>query len=458
MSKQTPFFADNSFLDKVAVAEQHKFWKWSEIHAASYSLAQKIKAHTTIINMCESYLGLLVTWMAGVRCGTLQVLPASKNTIDLNSDLINKEQSIVVVDSGLLLSDWEGWNTILVDSESLSVSLATGESRKLPDCWSTARICLYTSGSTGMPQAVFKTMPELLKGAQLLGARISQEINFSLRQVSYIISSVAPRHMYGVETVLMLSLVHGVAVVDACPLLPADIEYAFRNRKGKSLWVSTPLHMRALARVGVKLVSCAGVVSSTMPLDHQVARYIEVNCQATVMEIYGSTETGVVATRRTTESNEWELLPGVKITPSETEVMVTASHNIGINILNDMIQMKTPTRFQLLGRCSDLIKVGGKRASLAGLNQILQSELDVEQSVLYMPMTNTENQRPVLIYVGKRLYSQELKRRLIDKIPSVFVPRVLIQVEKIPVSASGKPLYLELEQLYKLWVSGDRGQ
>ena len=286
-------------------------------------------------------------------------------------------------------------------------------------------------------------------GASVLGVRLSQIMGSPINQVDAIVSSVSPRHMYGIEAVLMLSLVHGIAVFDQRPLLPADIFHAFQSVRGKALWVTTPLHMRALVRDGSSITSCRGVISSTMPLDKAIAHGIQNASQAQVIEIYGSTETGAIATRVASDIDSWLLLPEVRMRSDSSGVRVLSSHNEQPKKLQDIVQMLSPTSFRLMGRHNDVIKVAGKRASLAGLNQIIQSVSGLEESVLYMPSAGVEDQRPVLIFVGEPLDYRSLKKRLEKKMVSAFIPRTLIRVEKLPVSLSGKIPLSELEKIYK---------
>lgn len=448
-----PLFAASSTLDREAVFSDDRAWTWRDIHVASSILSARLVGKDIVVNMCESYVGFLVTWLAVIRCGSLQILPGSDKRTDIDNTLLSVEKSIVVFDAKTELMDWiKNYQGVFWEPNTCDTLVATS-TLELPDLWERSRICLYTSGSTGVPQPELKTINQLITGAQVLGARISQELGVSLEQVAYLVSSVAPCHMFGIEAVLMLSLVHGVAVLDRRPLLPADVSDALQLIPGGALWITTPLHMRALARNRSQVRSCRAVISSTMPLDKATALRIQQLFQAPVIEVYGSTETGAIATRMTSRTDDWQLLVGVRIKSDAFGLWVRSGHNELSRRLHDIVQPVTADRFRLIGRRNDVIKVAGQRASLAGLNLIVQSTPGFEESVLYVPPSGTTDQRPVLIYAGERLGYRRIKAAFEKKMVSVFIPRTLIHVEQLPISVSGKVILQDLDQIYKTWLS-----
>ncbi len=77
--------------------------------------------------------------------------------------------------------------------------------------------------------------------------------------------------------------------------------------------VTTPIHLKALLASGLDIPSPDLVLSATAPMPPQLALAVEARLQAPLFEIYGSTETGQVASRRTTEGAEWTLYPGIAL-------------------------------------------------------------------------------------------------------------------------------------------------
>jgi acyl-coenzyme A synthetase/AMP-(fatty) acid ligase len=129
--------------------------------------------------------------------------------------------------------------------------------------------------------------------------------------------------MFGLECSVMLPLVHGTPVLDRRPLLPADVAAAF-DEVGRVAWIATPMHLRSLVQSGAALPACAFAIVSTMPLGHALALQSEQLLVAPVLEIYGSTETGALAMRRTARETRWSPLDGVSLDPVEARRSVEA--------------------------------------------------------------------------------------------------------------------------------------
>src|SRR5690606_32541946 len=130
--------------------------------------------------------------------------------------------------------------------------------------------------------------------------------------VAHVVATVPPQHMYGMEMSVLLPLVGGVAVHGARPFFPVDIAAALADAPRAPLLVTTPVHLRALVESGVSLPALAGIVTSTAPLPQPLAAAAEAAFGCEVREMFGSTETCIIARRRTACEEAWTLLPGVE--------------------------------------------------------------------------------------------------------------------------------------------------
>jgi acyl-coenzyme A synthetase/AMP-(fatty) acid ligase len=77
--------------------------------------------------------------------------------------------------------------------------------------------------------------------------------------------------------------------------------------------VTTPFHLKTLLLSGIALPPVDLILSATAPLSPQLALQAEQAMGAVLLEIYGSTESGQVATRRTTDSEVWETFGEIKV-------------------------------------------------------------------------------------------------------------------------------------------------
>lgn len=447
-------FAAAECLDQIAVIKPERSWTWREVHTAALALAQRLPEGYAVCNLCSSYLGFLITWLAALRRNLPVILPPSRGTADLAHVLSLANQPVV------LLSD--SAPPAGIDAPWLQCQLGAMPQQTLPAaklCWKTgldnAQITLYTSGSTGASEPQSRSLAQLFAGALQLGARLGQHpapVSVScLDTFDYIVSSVPPQHMFGIETMLMLSITFNKPVIDRRPLLPADIQEAMNSRPGKAAWIATPLHLQAVARIASTLESCALTLTSTMPLSPEVAQKTEALIKGPVIEIYGSTETGALATRRTATTTIWKQLDSVELDFGYSNVRATGQHFDSPQTITDRLERLDARQFKLIGRDTDVIKIGGRRTSLAALNAILQEIGGIDDAVFMRAVTG-EHQRPVLIYTKtSTLTPAQIKSALRKKIDPLFLPRVIIGVDHLQRNERGKTVAAELMAIYQQW-------
>jgi acyl-CoA synthetase (AMP-forming)/AMP-acid ligase II len=287
----------------------------------------------------------------------------------------------------------------------------------------------------------------LLAGAQALAARLDPLVEGGLAAWRAIVSSVPPQHMFGFETSVLLPLLTGIPVVERRPLLPLDVHAALALAGGPAAWIATPLHLRALAQAGQELPDCRLALVSTMPLSPALAAQVEPLLRAPVIEIFGSTETGVLATRRTAVEPRWLPVGDVRLEQDDTATLACGAHFPSPRSLADVIDLAADGSFELRGRHADMVKIGGRRASLSGLNLLLQDLPGLTDGAFYLPPSDGPAQRLVLVHAGK-LDRPAAERWLRERLDAMFLPRAWVQVERLPRDASGKLPRAALQAVY----------
>jgi acyl-coenzyme A synthetase/AMP-(fatty) acid ligase len=169
------------------------------------------------------------------------------------------------------------------------------------------------------------------------------------------------------------------------------------------------------------------------------------------MEIYGSTETGQIASRRTTQSAKWQLFPGVKLLVEGDCVRACGGHVETQVTLNDIIEPITEDYFLLHGRLADLVNIAGKRHSLAGLNHLLNSIPGVRDGAFFMPDESEPERvtRLAACVVAPEMNATRLLAALREYIDPVFLPRPLLFVDALPRNRTGKLPRAELQALFQ---------
>ncbi|WP_416192503.1 AMP-binding protein [Neisseria sp. CCUG12390] len=230
----------------------------------------------------------------------------------------------------------------------------------------TAQVQLKTSGSSGEAQIIIKTAAQMESEALSL----AKSIPFG-KHGATVIGSVLPQHMYGFTFRFALSLTMGWTMVRTQAVYPEDL-LAFTMPSENAVWIASPAVLNRLgearnwAAVDGKLI---GVVSAGGALPESTADLL---AQKAVRpyEIYGSTETGVIASRRF--NRLWQAFDNVTLTQDSDGLKVESPWAGGIWHSADVIEPQ-PDGFVLLGRKDRIIKFEDKRVSLTQIeHELLQ--------------------------------------------------------------------------------------
>ncbi|MGA8008074.1 MAG: AMP-binding protein [Thiomonas sp.] len=296
---------------------------------------------------------------------------------------------------------------------------------------------VFTSGSTGTPLAHSKTWGALAHCVRTEAARIHQAAGCSPLQL---VGTVPPQHMYGFESTLVMALQGGAVLSAAHPFYPADIAAALADVPAPRLLVSTPVHLRALLASGVSLPPVAVVLCATAPLDQTLACAVEQRLGAPLLEIYGSTETGQIASRHTAQTDIWTLFPGVVLTETPGGAVHAQGGHLADPVpLCDNIDLLDTRNFRMLGRHADMVNIAGKRSSLAHLNHQLLSIPGVDDGAFHMPDGNGARMPRLMAFVvAPTLPRDALIAALRSRIDPAFLPRPLVLVESLPRNTTGK--------------------
>jgi acyl-coenzyme A synthetase/AMP-(fatty) acid ligase len=311
----------------------------------------------------------------------------------------------------------------------------------LIDAAQTAAI-VFTSGSTGSPVAHRKRWGALVHSvraeAERLGLRGGKPYS--------IVATVAPQHMYGFESSVLIALQSGAALIAAHPFYPADICAALHAAKRPCMLVTTPIHLKALLASGLDIPCPDLVLSATAPMPPQLAVAVEERLRAPLLEIYGSTETGQVASRRTTQSAAWQLFPGILLNVSDGATNASGGHIDQPTVLADEIESLDSARFLLHGRSADLVNIAGKRSSLGYLNHQLNAVPGVADGAFFMPDEDDakgENDgarvaRLMAFAVAPGMKAAAILAALRERVDAIFLPRPLVLLDSLPRNSTGK--------------------
>ncbi len=379
------------------------------------------------INLCEDRYRFVVTLCAAAVRQQVNLLPPSRTPAVVAGVRASHPDSYCVSDGEI--SGIQSWTLPAV------LPLQDGPVPCVDD--DALAVIGFTSGSTGVPVPNPKTWRSF---------RTSTEQNLAAlrdlwpqHEIAHVVATVPPQHMYGMELSVLLPLFAPAAVHAARPFFPHDIADALTHAPGHRLLVTTPVHLRALVESGVALPALAGIVSATAPLPAELAAAAEASFGCEVREMFGSTETCVIATRRTARDAAWSPLPGVSVMPQPDGALVRAKHLAAPVKLADLVEVLGDGRFELRGRNADLLEIAGKRASLGDLTRKLQAIPGVVDGVVFQLDEQIGGVRRIAaLAVAPTLDETRILAALREAVDPAFLPRPLRRVDALPRNDTGK--------------------
>ena len=410
---------------------------WENGHPITYghflsdvgALADLLPEKPTVINLADDRYRFLVGFAAALVRGQTTLLPPSRAPGALAQIAREYGASYCLVDGPETVEELPSFQ-IPTGTESPSF---TAKVPQIP--LDHPALVAFTSGSTASPHPNSKTWGSLVAVAQSTGTRLGLKTPDQMT----VVATVPHQHMYGLEASIMLPIQHGMAFYVGRPLFPEDVRLALANVPSPRLLVTTPLHIQACVTARLRLPHVECILSATAPLSSSLAKQAETLFQTSVYEVYGFTEAGSVATRRTVDENAWQVLDGITLHQESAGCSLQAPYLREPIPFPDLVSLQGTHRFLLHGRGTDLVNIGGHRGSLSDLNQKLNEIEGVQDGVFFLPdETGTSVTRLTAFVVAPGKAAEHILSVLRTVIDPMFLPRPLHLVPNLPRNETGK--------------------
>jgi len=314
----------------------------------------------------------------------------------------------------------------------------------------------YTSGSTGTPKCVAKPLVALDREIAVLDALWGSRMGHRP-----VMATVPHRHIFGLTFHLLWPLARGQPFTSHTDELWESI---LGRDPTDSVVITSPAHLIRLGGIpnlppgrGPARVFTAGA-----PLRAAQAREAAVVLGVAPTEIFGSTETGAIATRTQQDVDEpWTPLPGIEVSSNEFGCMIVRSpYGPGGQpyLSADRIELMANGSFHFLGRADRIAKIGGRRISLVKLEEELAALPVIHDAAalvlgdslerLAAAVVLNDEGRERLQNVGAFRFSRELRRQLSSRLESAWLPKSWRFVDELPRGAMGKPREAGIRALF----------
>ncbi len=463
-------------LQSAVVYHQHRLISLGELLSTVNYLAEKIPAHQYIINLHQERYYFLLGFLLALKQKTISLFPSTLTAhtltqlgTDYKDVLLLTDQNDQTINSNITDDKNFIHFDLKVELEHFVSEQTANNSIDFPPIESQRLVAIiFTSGSTGEPLPYSKYWADLISAAHLLGKQFLPQQTDKKTQ-SALVATVPAQHMYGLEASIMMALQHGLLIHSTKPFFPQDISDCLDDFKAlqatsansyNSVLITTPLHLKACIKTAVDLSTVKLIISATAPLDKSLARSCEQQFNTPVKEIFGCTEVGSMAWRRTSQSEQWTVLDDISLS-CKNNTLINTSRSIKQFPFNDIVEVLDSQHFLLQGRMEDLINQAGKRTSLAYLNHHLQTYPEFADACYYQDNSLQETRLIAFVVAHKindhsipdkaqqQIKNKQLIAYLKARIEAVFLPKRIYYVQQLPRNATGK---LPLTQLKKLFL------
>lgn len=409
---------------------------WSDVNKLTGLLSPGPEQGEVLV-ACEDRYFFTVAVLAAWRQGRVVALPPNTNPETIET--IKRQ-----VTGTHVLTDKELSEVEQQDSHCPDNSCPESLSRIRPD---QQLAILYTSGSTGEPQPCRKSAEQLLGEAQM-HAR-----HFSVNGDSCVIATIPARHIYGFLFSVLMPLLSGARLVRETPLYPETLA-DLAMRLSADILISVPAHLYGLSALSARGLCFSKIFSSGAPLPTTTARLLHDQYGVQVTEIFGSSETGGIGYRSSPAEEIWRPLPGVSVSSDSDGKLLLCSPYAAAPPeapyrCADRAEVLPDGRFRHLGREDGIVKVAGKRVSLAEIElRLLELEGVKDAATLSVPVDGLRGFEVWAAVVAPGWTVRELRKALRRWFEPVAQPRRILLVDSLPRGNTGK---LRREALAALW-------
>ena len=301
-------------------------------------------------------------------------------------------------------------------------------------------VSLFTGGSTGKPRVWSKTP------ANLFGEAIHLARTFGIGRRDLLLSTVPTQHIYGLLCSVLLPFVASARVVSRTCTYPREIFRVLQN-EGATVLVSVPIHYRTLKVGNLRRFSLRLALSSAAPLAAEDAAFFLEKTGLAIMEIYGSTETGGMATRSYGADHgswepfaclDWKILSERLCVRSDFVSPDLPRDGEGFFVTADRVAKTGGNLFKFLGRADHIVKVAGKRVDLEETREKIRQIPGVTDAYVTALPLNRARRAEIAALVATDLPARDLRAAIRSMDDPYGRPRRIRTVKAIPVLPNGK--------------------
>lgn len=304
----------------------------------------------------------------------------------------------------------------------------------------------FTSGTTGLALGALKTNENILEEVKEIIVLLQ---NYKIKKV---IVTVPFIHFYGSLLGLFYPLIKGIDIILKEHFLPNDLLDLIDEQ---CLVVTTPLYIKALNRLDIKKdLNKSLFVSSTAPLDKNIAKEFNNKFSCDILHLFGSTETGGIAYKYNDE-DLWTKFNTVKISTNKNKELKVKSPFVSSVLYENQFKQTRQeiqtfdyveiqdNKFKLLGRSSKIFKIAGKRFSTIEIENILEKHEEINKALVFVIASKNSlraEELEIILESSHEFRNKEIQLLLKEELCNIKFSISLKIVNKINISNVGKKI------------------
>lgn len=311
-------------------------------------------------------------------------------------------------------------------------------------------LVVYTSGTTGVAQAIPKRMSQLASEVGMLESLFGERLGDAA-----IVATVSHQHIYGLLFKVLWPMVEGRAIHSRIQNFPEELLQVMSQHP--CVLIASPAYLKRLPDhlAWSDAQTLRAVFSSGGPLSADVATAAGHLLGQVPIEVYGSSETGGIAWRQRVPgaTDVWRPMPNVQWRISAEDLLEVHSPHLPDDswfALADCVQAQE-NGFVLQGRSDRIVKIEEKRISLTTIESRLNNsglvstarvvvcdEVIGQRHRLAAFVVLSDDGKRMLEDAGKHALNGQLRDVLTGVIEPVALPRRWRYLDQMPVDVQGK--------------------
>ena len=485
--------------NRILFKDEKKSYTWNDVKGKADDIYSKINSSALKKGSCALIITddsfLVLSSLVAVWCSNM--IPVMPNGLNYNNYRITIQNCpTVIIEEQLLTQEIKQYskiNLIVINKNTVNpIRVNQQFAEQIEFIAQNIEIELQkelvqlTSGSTGTPKKISRTLESLYLENITLTKLLLNNVN--LREL-FLISTVPNFHAYGIEFRLLLPILNNIC--SGTTMITYQEQFKKLDNNKIYLLITSPGFIKRLDETRCEL-NIFNIVSAGGKLDERAFKAIAAFFSMPVFDVLGSTETGVMAYRKTYNSqtlmkpngnnkifvlNERNVLltVGKGKLAVESEYIPHAfkqnfndqsNNNHSVFISEDLIELFDNQEFENRGRACRTIKIEDNRISLDDIEKAIM-QLDIIMECAVVPLMDNHRESTAAMIVlsqqGKEFYKNHSKGKLLLLIRSnlkniiqIALPRKLVIAESLPQTPNGKINYQSIKELVKNEISEHR--